>query len=84
MQLIDCARSFEAGHLREANIVPAVGVKGWYLQLSQTRSLDKVIVQRQRGGECVYKSLDAAFKAAYKIGFREATVQHSGNMLDYL
>lgn len=77
MELCDCKNAFELGRFREATIVPAFG-GGWWLELSSFRRSDTVRVTRQRGGESIYKSLDAAWSAAYQIGFVEVTIKHSG------
>lgn len=84
MNLSMCTVYFDAGKFSEATIVPAVGQKGWYLEIKYKNSLNRFNVTRQRGGDCVYKSLDAAWSASACIGFREVTVKHSGSMLDYL
>ena len=82
MNLNECSHLFDAGLIKQARIVPSIGQPGWYLELSGRHA--PFNITRQRGGDCVYKTIDVAWRAAYKIGFREVSIEHSGMMLDYL
>ena len=74
---------FMQGSIDKAAIKPAVGVRGYYLEL-EGRRYSPFNVTRQRGGDCIYKSIDAAYSAANKIGFLKVIISHSGCDLDYL
>lgn len=64
-------------YLNQSSIVPAFGGAGWWLEVSR-HGTDVQRITRQRGGDAVYKTIDAAWAAAYQIGFRETLIEHSG------
>lgn len=77
MQIQDARVFFSAGKIKEAVIKPAPFEPGsWVLELQNFSKTWNVT--RQRGGDRIFKSLDAAYQAAFDIGFREVLIQHSG------
>ncbi|MBY7814406.1 plasmid replication protein RepB [Vibrio fluvialis] len=68
MQIKDLRLLFDAGSLKKAQIVRAPMGTGYILLI------DKHIVQAQRGGDRLFKSIDAAVESAHNIGFRKVEV----------
>jgi hypothetical protein len=67
---------FDEGGLAKAQIVPAPMGAGWHLQLVRfSKAADVEVLERQRGGWRVFKSIDAAVNAAQAIGFRRVEVE---------
>ncbi|ROR99937.1 hypothetical protein EDC56_2572 [Sinobacterium caligoides] len=73
MIISECAIYHSAGFLKGARIIPSPTALGWGLEL--VGRYKPFMVTRQRGGDCIYKSIDAAFAAATKIGFQEVTIE---------
>ena len=68
---------FDAGEFSKALVVSAPLDEGlWLLQLNYKRGSRFVIIEKQRGGERLFKTIDAACNAARKIGFRSITVNY--------
>ncbi|MFS1506247.1 hypothetical protein BCU13_023230 [Vibrio lentus] len=68
MQIRDLILLFEAGSLRKAKVIQEPMGKGYLLML------DKYVLQTQRGGERVFKTIDAACESASKVGFKSVVV----------
>ncbi|SHI28767.1 hypothetical protein [Ferrimonas marina] len=74
MQEAELKQRFDDGALKQATATPVpMASKGWHLVLTDKKSR-QVVLQRQRGQEREFSTLDAAFSAARRIGFREMTV----------
>ena len=74
MILAEAQIEFRCGTWKSARATPSLDRSGWYLTLYSKQGTP-VMLQRQRGGECVYKTLDAAYSAARKIGFRTLMIE---------
>ena len=81
---------FDAGGLSSAEIVPALfGEDGWNLQLKTSSKTSERVApsiynlkrNRPPSKDALYKSIDAAFRAAYSIGFRDVRIVDFGSML---
>ena len=68
MQIKDLIMLFDAGSLKKAKVVIAPLGVGYNLLA------DKHILQAQRGGDRVFKTIDAACESALKIGFKRVEV----------
>ncbi|MDE1335393.1 plasmid replication protein RepB [Vibrio aestuarianus] len=68
MQIKDLKMLFDAGSLKKAQIVLAPMGSGYILLL------DNHVLQAQRGGDRLFKSLDAAAESAARIGFKHIHV----------
>ncbi len=68
MQIKDLKLLFDAGSLKKAQVTKAPMGSGYILLI------DKHVLQAQRGGERIFKSLDAAAESAVKIGFQKIEV----------
>ncbi len=68
MQIKDLIILFDSGSLKKARIV--INPLGFGYNLL----IDKYVLQTQRGGDRVYKSIDAACESALKIGFKRVEV----------
>jgi len=71
---------FQCGFFDTATIIPAFNDNGWNLLLSANKTA--IIIQRQRGGDAVYMSIDSAYYAAYSIGFRRVIINNNNNVKD--
>jgi len=66
---------FDDGVLKLATATPVpMANKGWLLMITDKKNR-QVILQRQRGEDRVFSSLDAAYSTARRIGFRSMTVE---------
>lgn len=82
MRLDQLRLLFEAGDLREAEIVPAPLEPGpvalWCCQFRRrNQTIEPLNLNRKRHGSNqvrIFNSLDAAFSACRSVGFRAATV----------
>ena len=69
---------FEQGGFSKAMIVPTPMGQGYHLHLVQFgKQSETVVLERQRGGWRVFKSIDAAANSANNIGFRRIEVDLS-------
>ncbi|MGR6837869.1 hypothetical protein ACU5DF_01735 [Aliivibrio wodanis] len=68
MQIKDLIMLFDAGSLKKAKVV--INPLGFGYNLL----IDKYVLQTQRGGDRVYKTIDAACESALKIGFKRVEV----------
>ena len=69
---------FEQGGFSKAMIVTTPMGQGYHLHLVQFgKQSETVVLERQRGGWRVFKSIDAAANTANNIGFRRIEVDLS-------
>lgn len=68
MQIKDLIMLFDSGSLKKARVVINPLGSGYNLLI------DKYVLETQRGGYRVYKSIDAACESALKIGFKRVEV----------
>lgn len=68
MQIRDLILLFGAGSVKKAKVVVAPMGNGYNLLV------DKHVLQAQRGGDRLFKTIDAACESASKIGFRRIEV----------
>ena len=68
MQIKDLIMLFDAGSVKKAKVVAAPLGTGYNLLV------DKHILQAQRGGDRIFKTIDAACESASKIGFKNIEV----------
>lgn len=68
MQIKDLILLFDAGSLKKAKVIQETMTSGYLLML------DKHVLQAQRGGNRVFKTIDAACESASKIGFKRVEV----------
>jgi len=73
MQEAEVRLLFECGDLKTATITQVPLVDGWCLQFSR-KGGGCELLDSQRVSPRVFKTLDAAFQAANRVGFREAVV----------
>ena len=69
---------FDQGGFSKALVVPTPMGAGYHLHLVKFSSQrDIVVLERQRGGWRVFKSIDAAANTAHGIGFRRIEIDLS-------
>ena len=68
MQIKDLILLFDAGSLKKAKVIQEPMGNGYLLML------DKHVLQAQRGGNRVFKTIDAACESASKVGFKSVEV----------
>ena len=69
---------FDHGGLAKAVIAPAPMGHGWHLHVVKFgKNGDTEVIERQRGGWRVFKTVDAAVNTANEIGFRRVEVELS-------
>ncbi|GEM77535.1 hypothetical protein [Vibrio sagamiensis] len=68
MQIKDLKILFDAGAVKKATVVSAPLEGGYHLLI------DKHVLQAQRGGDRLFKTLDAACESASNIGFKRIEV----------
>lgn len=68
MQIRDLTMLFDAGSVKKATVVIAPLGGGYNL------IVDKHVLQAQRGGDRLFKSIDAAVESATRIGFKKIEV----------
>ena len=74
MEEKEAAIRLDAGQFKQAVVTPAPMVSGqWVLQLER-KDKSIAMVSRQRGGIRYFKTIDAAYRVALKIGFRAISV----------
>lgn len=70
---------FDQGGFSKATVVPTPMGAGYHLHLVKFgRQSETVVLERQRGGWRVFKSIDAAANTAHGIGFRRIEIDLSG------
>lgn len=72
----------KADKFRSARIYPANAKGEWLLQLDGLGR--RVTIQRQRGGDAIYKTLDSAYTAALSIGFLNVSIEQPETIIDLL
>jgi hypothetical protein len=78
MQELQAKWLFDQGGFSKAMIVPAPMGHGWHLHVVKFgKNGDTDVIERQRGGWRVFKTLDAAVNTAQAIGFRRVEVDVS-------
>ena len=65
---------FDAGSLKSAIVSDAVFSEG-YILIFVGKNGDRHVIEKQRGGERIFKSLQGALSTAYGIGFRNIEVR---------
>jgi hypothetical protein len=69
---------FDQGGFSRAVVVPTPMGAGYHLHLVKFgKQAETVVIERQRGGWRVFKSIDAAINTAVGIGFRRIEVDIS-------
>lgn len=69
---------FEQGGFSKAVVVPAPMGSGYHLHLVKFgRNAESEVLERQRGGWRVFKTIDAAVNTSRTIGFRRVEVDLS-------
>ncbi|MGL4615762.1 MAG: hypothetical protein ACRCVV_18090 [Shewanella sp.] len=78
MQELQAKWLFDQGGFAKATIAPAPMGHGWHLHVVKFgKNGDTEVIERQRGGWRVFKTLDAAVNTAQAIGFRRVEVDVS-------
>ena len=65
---------FDAGALTEAFVYREPLSKGWVIYFSGKKKEEGYILEKKRGGQRVFKTLDAAASMSSEIGFRSIKV----------
>lgn len=68
MQLKDLRLLFDSGAVKKSVVIRFPMGEGYLLMV------DKHVLQSQRGGERIFKTIDAAIESSLKIGFKVTTV----------
>lgn len=76
MQELQIQTLFDAGSLKEAVITDAAFERGYILIFVQKNG-ERYVIEKQRGGERVFKTLQGAISTAYAIGFRDMQIRLS-------
>jgi hypothetical protein len=74
MQELQVKTLFDAGSLKSAIVSDAVFSEG-YILIFVGKNGDRHVIEKQRGGERIFKSLQGALSTAYGIGFRNIEVR---------
>ena len=74
MQELQVKTLFDAGSLKSAIVSDAVFSEG-YILIFVGKNGDRHVIEKQRGGERIFKSLQGALSTAYGIGFRNIGVR---------
>ena len=78
MEELKAKWTFDQGGFAKAMIVPTPMGAGYHLHLVKIGRLNETLVlERQRGGWRVFKTIDAAANTAKNIGFRRIEVDLS-------
>ena len=65
---------FDSGQFKRAIVMPAPMVQNqWVLQLER-KDKSTAVISLQRGGVRQFKTIDAAYRVALRIGFRSIAV----------
>lgn len=74
MEEKEAAIRFDSGQFKRATVTPAPMTQNeWILQLER-KNKSTAVISRQRGGARHFKTIDAAYRVAVKIGFRTISV----------
>ena len=65
---------FDAGSLKSAIVSDAVFSDG-YILIFVGKNGDRYVIEKQRGGERIFRTLQGALSTAYGIGFRSIEVR---------
>ena len=65
---------FEAGSLKAAIVSDAAFQEG-YILIFVNKNGERYVIEKQRGGERIFKTLQGALSTAYGIGFRSIEVR---------
>ena len=65
---------FDAGSLKSAIVSDAVFSEG-YILIFVGKNGDRHVIEKQRGGERIFRTLQGALSTAYGIGFRNIEVR---------
>ena len=74
MQELQVKTLFDAGSLKSAIVSDAVFSEG-YILIFVGKNGDRHVIEKQRGGERIFKTLQGALSTAYGIGFRNIEVR---------
>lgn len=74
MQELQIQTLFDAGSLKAAIVSDAVFSEG-YILIFVGKNGDRHVIEKQRGGERIFKTLQGALSTAYGIGFRNIEVR---------
>ena len=78
MEEIKAKWGFEQGGFSKAVIAPTPMGAGYHLHLVKFgRNAETEVLERQRGGWRVFKTMDAAANTAHNIGFRRIEIDLS-------
>ncbi|WP_429076723.1 plasmid replication protein RepB [Aeromonas hydrophila] len=78
MQELQAKWIYDQGGFSKAMIAPTPMGQGYHLHLIKFGKGGTEIIERQRGGWRVFKTIDAAVNTARDIGFRRVEVDLSG------
>lgn len=79
MEELQAKTVFDMGGFARALIAPTPMGAGYHLHLIRFgKSSESVVLERQRGGWRVFKTIDAAANTAHGIGFRRIEIDLSG------
>ncbi len=74
MQELQIKTLFDAGSLKSAIVSDAAFNEG-YILIFVNKNGERYVVEKQRGGERIFKTLQGAISTAYGIGFRSIEVR---------
>ena len=74
MQELQVKTLFDAGSLKSAIVSDAVFSEG-YILIFVGKNGDRHVIEKQRGGERIFRTLQGALSTAYGIGFRNIEVR---------
>lgn len=74
MQELQVKTLFDAGSLKSAIVGDAVFSDG-YILIFVGKNGDRHVIEKQRGGERIFRTLQGALSTAYGIGFRNIEVR---------
>ncbi|RDD47961.1 plasmid replication protein RepB [Aeromonas sp. ARM81] len=78
MEELQAKWTFDQGGFSKAMIVPTPMGQGYHLHLVKFgKQSETSVLERQRGGWRVFKSIDAASNTAHDIGFRRIEIDLS-------
>ena len=74
MEELQVKALFEAGSLKSATVADAAFQDG-YILILVNKNGERYVIEKQRGGERIFKTLQGALSTAYGIGFRSIEVR---------
>ena len=74
MQELQVKTVFDAGSLKAAIVSDAAFQEG-YILIFVNKNVERYVIEKQRGGERIFKTLQGALSTAYGIGFRSIEVK---------